>query len=420
MNLYTEVSFEQDDILQIFWGNDLATLNEGMSIKKEVEADKQQKNSLQWDASQTVLRVDFGAKQQKIHLNNLSIGSLFGTVPISLENYIAINDLTFEIEKGNTYTISVTGTDPYIGLLLTDIFQEYTDLMYSRMLIFAGIIAVILGVFTYIQYEHMKILFHWGMSILRNMRLIIELAISDFKTRYASSYLGTIWAFIQPIVTIAVYVVVFGYGFKSAPIKDFPFVLWLSAGMVPWLYFSDAWVTAINSLREYSYLVKKVVFEIRILPLVKICAAFYIHIFFIGIVIILYMAYGYMPHLYLIQIVYYAFALTVLVLGLVYLTSALNVFVPDLAQAVNIALQFGMWMTPIMWSPDMFGPQVEKIIQINPLYYIVQGYRDSLYDGTLFWDKPWLTIYFWAVTLVILVLGMYAFRKLEKHFADVL
>ena len=246
------------------------------------------------------------------------------------------------------------------------------------------------------------------------------MAVSDFKTKYAASYLGIIWAFVQPIVTISIYVVVFGYGFKSMPVKDFPFVLWLSAGIIPWLFFSDALMSATTSLKEYSFLVKKVVFEIKVLPIVKIIASFYIHLVFIGIVTILYVADGYIPTVYNLQLIYYAFCTLVIVLGVGYITSALNVFVPDLVQIVNIILQFGMWMTPIMWSPSLFGPVVERIIKINPMYYIVEGYRDSFYNHIPFWDKPGLTIYFWCIALILLIAGMYTFRKLEKHFADVL
>lgn len=283
-----------------------------------------------------------------------------------------------------------------------------------------ALVSMAVSIAVYWQYEHMKILIFWAIDILKNFGLIYELAVSDFKSRYAASYLGAVWAFVQPVVTIVVYVVVFGYGFKSAPIKDFPFVLWLTAGMVPWLYFADAWGTATNSLKEYSYLVKKVVFEIKILPLVKICASLFVHIFFLGAVFVLYTVNGEMPGIYFLQIVYYMIALTVLTLGVSYATSALNVFVPDLAQVINILLQFGIWMTPIMWSPDLFGPQIEKIVKFNPMFYIVQGYRDCFYSGVMFWERPVMTIYYWGVTILLLIAGIYSFRKLEKHFADVL
>lgn len=252
------------------------------------------------------------------------------------------------------------------------------------------------------------------------MRLIFELALSDFKTRYASSYLGMIWAFVQPIVTILIYVIVFGYGFKATPVKDFPFVLWLVAGMVPWFYFSEALTTATNSLREYSYLVKKIIFDVKVLPLVKITAAAMIHCFFVLVAILLYIANGVMPSGYYLQLFYYMLCTTILVTGISYLTAALNVFVPDLSQVINIGLQFGMWMTPIMWNSDIFGARIEKIVKLNPLYYVVEGYRDCLYNRIGFWEKPVLTIYFWVLTFAILALGVYSFKKLENHFADVL
>lgn len=265
-----------------------------------------------------------------------------------------------------------------------------------------------------------KVLLWWVIDIIKNMPLIFELAICDFKTRYATSYLGMAWAFVQPVVNVMIYVIVFGYGFKSTPVKDFPFVLWLVAGIIPWFYFSEALTTATNSLREYSYLVKKVIFEIKIVPLVKITAATMIHLFFILVAIILYLSHGYMPSIYYLQLIYYLLCTTVLVLGLSYLTSALNVFVPDLAHIIGIGLQFGMWMTPIMWSSDIFGPEIERLLKINPLYYVVEGYRDCFYNHVMFWEKPGLTLWFWGFTLSALVIGMYAFRKLERHFADVL
>lgn len=252
------------------------------------------------------------------------------------------------------------------------------------------------------------------------MKLIYELALSDFKSRYASSYLGMLWAFVQPVVTVVLYVIVFGYGFKTVPVKDFPFVLWLVAGMVPWFYFSEAFTMATGSLREYSYLVKKVIFDVKLLPLVKITAALMVHLFFLVITAVLYLGYGYLPSLYYLQLGYYILCTTVFVVGLSYLTSALNVFVPDLSQVINIFLQFGMWMTPIMWNADLFGSRIEKVVKINPLYYIVEGYRDCFFYRVAFWEKAGLTVYFWIVTLSILVIGIYSFKKLEKHFADVL
>ena len=126
-------------------------------------------------------------------------------------------------------------------------------------------------------------------ELYNNRRLIFKLSKNDFKTRYAGSYLGIIWAFVQPIVTIIVYWFVFEKGLKvgNTTTKDglaVPFVLWLTAGMVPWFFFSEALNNGTNALVEYKYLVQKVVFNISVLPVIKILAALYVHLFFIGFV----------------------------------------------------------------------------------------------------------------------------------------
>ena len=104
-------------------------------------------------------------------------------------------------------------------------------------------------------------------EVLSNKRLVARLAKNDFKTQFSGSYLGTVWAFVQPVVTVCVYWFVFekalhagGVGLKDG--ITVPFVLWLIAGLVPWFYFSEALTNGTTSLLEYNYLVKKVLFKI--------------------------------------------------------------------------------------------------------------------------------------------------------------
>lgn len=264
----------------------------------------------------------------------------------------------------------------------------------------------------------------WFIDLYANRRLIIDLANKDFKMRYAASYLGAIWAFIQPIVTVTIYILVFQFGLRVAPSADgVPYALWLVAGMVPWLFFFEALLSATNSLLEFSYLVKKVVFKISVLPIVKILTALYVHAFFIVVGIVVFFLFGYPLTISIIQVVYYTFAATALVLGLSYITASLVVFFRDLGQIVNIILQFLMWLTPILWKledVDVIPANMHWILKLNPVYYIVSGYRDAFIYGTWFFEKPTWTIYFWCFVLVTGVLGIVTFKRLEKHFADVL
>ena len=118
-------------------------------------------------------------------------------------------------------------------------------------------------------------------KLIENRKLIWSLSKNDFKTRFAGSYLGIVWAFVQPVVTVLVYWFVFQVGLKAGRTNEYPFVVWLVAGLVPWFFFSEALNGGTNALIEYSYLVKKVVFKISILPIVKVMSAVFVNAFFI-------------------------------------------------------------------------------------------------------------------------------------------
>ena len=258
------------------------------------------------------------------------------------------------------------------------------------------------------------------MEMCQNREILFSLAKNDFKVRYAGSYLGKIWAFVQPVVTILLYWFVFQMGFRTGSVDGAPYVLWLMAGLIPWFYFSEAVSGSTNSLVEYSYLVKKVAFHISILPVVKVVSAFFIHVFFLGLVILIFACYGYYPDLYTLQMVYYLVCTVVLVLAIAYIASALTVFFRDLRPIVNIGLQIGIWMTPIMWQHTMLSPDLQRIMKLNPVYYIVSGYRDCLINKVAFWQHGAWTVYFWVFTFGLLLIGTKLFHKLKIHFADVL
>ena len=140
-------------------------------------------------------------------------------------------------------------------------------------------------------------------ELFQSRELIWKLAKNDFKKRYAGSYLGFVWALVQPVVTVAMYYVVFDVIFntRSEMISsgvEVPYVLFLTAGLVPWFYFSEAITNGTNALLEYSYLVKKVVFNISILPIIKLIAATFIHVFFVAVLLVVAAIYGYYPTLY--------------------------------------------------------------------------------------------------------------------------
>lgn len=266
------------------------------------------------------------------------------------------------------------------------------------------------------------------LEIAENRGLIKSLAKNDFKTKFAGAYLGIIWAFVQPVVTVLIYWFVFdkaiGARVQIRGDLPLPYVLWLVSGIVPWFFFSDCVSAGTVALVEYNYLVKKVVFNIDILPVVKVISSIFVHIFFVAFTVLLFLLFGYMPDFYMLQALYYSLGVLILALGIAYLTSSVSVLFPDVRQIVNIALQVGIWMTPIMWNIDDMKSKIPGaamvILKCNPLYYIVQGYREAFIDKAWFWEHPGMTAYFWVFTAVICWLGVTVFKRLKVHFADVL
>ena len=277
------------------------------------------------------------------------------------------------------------------------------------------------GIFFALKYDKIVTL---PVEIWQNRRLILKLAGNDFKRRYAGSYMGVIWAFIQPLVTIGLYYFVFGTIMKGARTSgsDVPFVLFLTCGMIPWFFFSEALSTGTSALLEYSYLVKKVVFKISVLPIIKVVAALMTHAFFVVLLMIIAVLCGYYPNIYWIQMIYYTFCAFVLALAICYTTCSVIVFIRDLGQLIGVMLQILVWATPIMWNIDQLSghPKLVSLMKLNPCVYIVTGYRDAIYGRIWFFERFFSTVYFWVICAILFGIGAIVYKRLKPHFADVL
>jgi len=369
------------------------------------------------------IRIDIGNGIGKVTLKKLSYRDYSGYCNFDIEKFenfslhdISIDSFTDDGVILNTFSSDgISEPDPYIEINN----YKLTPYKKNNNIIYAFGIALIITAFAY-KFIELRPLYLFFVDLFHSRRFIMSLAKNDFKTRYAGSYFGIIWAFVQPICTILVFWFVFQVGFRNTDVGNVPFVCWFSCGLIPWFFFSDAWNNATNSLIEYSYLVKKVVFKIHILPLIKIISTFFVHIFFIMFMIFIFLCYKIMPNIYWFQVLYYCFCAVMLTIALSFITVSLVVFFKDLGQIMNIILQFGMWLTPIMWSIDTIPQKFIWIFKLNPMYYVVQGYRDSFIYNVPFYSNIKQTIYFWAIVIILMSCGSYLFKKLKPHFADVL
>lgn len=268
--------------------------------------------------------------------------------------------------------------------------------------------------------RYTKAFYRFLKDIYTNKQLLKDLVKHDFKSRYLTNYLGILWAFIQPTISVCIFWFVFQVGFKSAPVENVPFILWLIAGMIPWFFLSEALQSATSAILDNSFLVKKIVFRVSLLPIVKIASAIIVHLFFIVFMMFMYLVYGFEPSIYWLQIGYYLTSAIVFLLGLSWISSSVVIFFRDMSQLINMSVQFGFWLTPIFWSLSMVPEEYRWWFELNPAYYITQGYRDALINHVWFWEKPLEALQFWAIAFIVFALGAIIFRKLRPHFADVL
>jgi len=242
----------------------------------------------------------------------------------------------------------------------------------------------------------------------------------EVASRYVGSFLGFVWTFINPLVMIFVFWVVFSVGFKVQPTKNVPFVVWLTAGMAAWFVFADMVNGSAEVIVSNAHLIKKTLFHAQILPVTKTVSSLVTHAVFLlvlfGLIIFQKMPFS----LYYVQFLYYLLCLCMLGLGLSFAVSALHVFIRDVGPIVSVALQVGFWATPIFWDVNIMPLKVQFIFKLNPMFYIIQGYRESFIYFHPFWTHPYQTLYFWIITSLVFVIGALIFKKLKPQFADVL
>lgn len=256
----------------------------------------------------------------------------------------------------------------------------------------------------------------------KNKRLAMQLGKNDFKNRFANTSLGSIWGFLQPFVFMMMYVIVFQYIFKQTGPEGAPYVVWFMPGMAMWMTINDGIIGASNSIRGYSYLVKKVVFPVDIIPIISLLANAFVSVFLVIIATIVCMIFKFNPNI--IQLIYMIFSVYIFLIAITRFTSAVSTLVPDFSNLLGIIMQIGMWLTPVVWDLNMIAEHhtITRVMKCLPFTYLVTGFRDCFMGKTNIVTNGHgiYTFVFWFITIILFIWGNYIFKKSKKDFADVL
>lgn len=238
----------------------------------------------------------------------------------------------------------------------------------------------------------------------------------DIRGKYKGSFLGILWSFLNPLLQVIVYAIVFPYLMRGATIENY--VVYLVTGIIPWSFFSTVVGVGTTVIKSNQGIIKKVYFPREILIISQVISG--LVNFFISCVIILLFCLGFgvgvSIHILFIPVI--AIIQAILSLGILFITSSINVYIQDLEYIVSFLLNMAFYGTPIIYEISQFASAgtLLKFIELNPMTPVINAYRDVfLYHQ---WPNPSGLIYVAILGLIILVVGYLIFRKLEKGFAE--
>src|SRR3954471_2291906 len=223
-------------------------------------------------------------------------------------------------------------------------------------------------------------------NLVERRSLLFQLVRRDFEQRFIGSAIGWIWAIIHPLVLLLSWTFVFQVCLRQkvpAGEETTNYPLFLFAGMLPWLLFSETVQRSASSLLEHANLITKTVFPSEIIPLAVFLSTLIGHLFGIALMIAA-------TVVFLNQISAFVFLLPVYIglvglfaVGIGWIVASLHVFLRDTAQALSVLLMFWFWMTPIFISQEMFPERARFLLAANPFYYMVRAYRKLLLGSTM-------------------------------------
>lgn len=253
---------------------------------------------------------------------------------------------------------------------------------------------------------------------------IFKLAKADLVKTYRGAALGWAWAIIKPAVTIFVYWFTFQIGIRGIgkEVEGFPYFLWLISGVIPWFYMSDMITGGTECIRKYSYLVTKMKFPISTIPTFFSISKFMVHLALLVIMILIFIIMGYPPDIYLLQLPIYMLLSFMFFTVFSLFSSLLACMSKDFSNLVKSLVTAVFWLSGIIWNINTLKdiPWLKSLLKINPVTYLVEGYRNCFIHKTWIWGSPKTLIAFLTILLVMIFAAIWIYRRLRKEIPDVL
>ena len=251
--------------------------------------------------------------------------------------------------------------------------------------------------------------------------LLVQLVLRDFRQRYVGSLLGWLWGVVHPLVLLAVYTLLFRYAFNARLPPDEStgnYPLFLMAGLLPWLVFSETLTRSANTLAEHANLIKRSVFPSEALPMAVLASNLAFHLVSVAVLLVVATVWGHPPGMPALLLPLQAGLLALFALGLSWVVAGLQAYLRDTAQVLAVALVAWFWATPVFLPEAYYRGRFDALLDWNPLRYAVAGYRTAIVGSSPppLADALVLAGFAGASALI----GWLFFRRVKRGLADVL
>lgn len=243
---------------------------------------------------------------------------------------------------------------------------------------------------------------------------------------YRQNYLGDFWHFADPALQIGVMILMFavrGGGDNNNPHATglAGYMAWIALGMITYFFLQSAMQKSAKSIQSQVNMLSRMKFSLAAIPLTEIVTELRRYFVMLGIAFFSILFMNVKPSIYWVQFFYYFIAMVVFLYALSLVTSTITVLVPDFYNAYTAVLRVGMWVSGVIIPVDSptFPLLLSNILKINPLYYIIQGFRETLLENPVwFWQNVTANLVFWGITIILLVIGAHIHMRFRSRFMD--
>lgn len=259
-----------------------------------------------------------------------------------------------------------------------------------------------------------------------NFLLIRRLSNYELKSNNRDNYLGSFWEFINPLIQIFIYWFVFANirqrsGIELSNGETVPYVYWMLIGFVIWTFFYKATIEGSKSIYTRINMLSRMNFPMSVIPNIPVFTNLIIHIVLIAISMDILNLAGFYVSIYYLQLLYFIPAMVIFLFSIALITSTISTIIRDFHMLINSFLRMFLYLSPVLWEIGNMSGKIGILVKLNPLFYLIEGYRAALF-GTewYFIEHSEYTLYFWFVTILMLVIGSMLHVKFRRRFVDFL